>query len=307
MTLKRIILASLFVGAVVSCVKAPENEDVNNTPEEVGNALAESWGETSPLSMTVNDFISQDTTQKVDTNPTAFFTLREGITISKKDELSDRWLYTYLYQFNTIRGDSETPLSTKEDTRTVGKPTPPTATTTGKAAELTVADNIRSIQQKDLKPMADDYHMSLGFEKVFGLAYACEKTENTDKYCKETLELDSCEIQCANLKVQEVMRPVPDQVKAQPNCGGFANCMWRTKMVSFDWILTLKKGGTSETQRVNYLVSLAEDLPFFARMTDYCYRQLITISIPDDPGNAMNGRKVLVNTCTTLQNYRPAP
>lgn len=302
MSLKKITLLLLLVSSAVSCIKAPTDDDVNNTPEEIGNAMAEAWGNADPLSMTPQDFIAQDTTQKVDTHPEPFFTLREGITVAEKIEEPQQYVYKYLYQFQAIRGETETPLATKEDSRTVTK----ASAATSSPAALSIADNVRSLQQKDLKPMADDYHMSLGFEKVFGLAYACMKTENTDKYCRETLELDSCDIQCANLKVQEVMRPVPDEIKTQANCGGYANCLWRTKMISFDWILSLKKDGVVETQRVNYLVSIAPELPFLARMTDYCYRQLLTITT-ENSNDPMNGRKVLVNTCTALKNYRPAP
>jgi hypothetical protein len=229
--------------------------------------------------------------------------LREGITVSGKTEDAEKYTYKYAYQFQTVRGNTETPLATKEDSRTVSKPQQSSAE---QVAQMNMAAGIQNMQKKDLKPMSEDYAMSLGFEKVFGLAYACIKSESTDKYCKESLELDSCDIQCANLTVKESMRPVPDEVKARPNCDGYANCMWRTKTVAFDWIINFRKGTSVETHRVNYLVNIAQDLPFIARMTDYCFRQLLTVTTPD-PNDPMNGRKVLVNTCTSLKNFKPAP
>lgn len=288
MNLKKITLLLLLVGSIASCVKkAEETEDVTATAEEVGLAIAEAWGDTDPLSMSKRDFVYYVTEQTVENNPRVYFTLEEGITIADKEDKGDHYLYTYLYQHRTRIGDRDrSPEATREDTRKVGKA----------SADLNAMRT--PALEKDLKTMSgDDYHMTLGFERVLGLLYSCVETEEWLNYCKEKMQVDTCKLQCANLKVEELMTPVPNEVKLQENCGGYANCMWRNTLVKFDWILTLKKGNESATQRLNYVLTLSPDLPFLARMTSFCERGMKTVP---------SGERFLVSTCTKLNNYRPA-
>lgn len=276
----------LIAGSMLSCIKDPVDEaDVPTTATELQKSLSEGWGHTDPLTMQPGDFLFQETEQTVETDPKPFFVLQEGITISKKEETSTDWLYTFLYQNKVIKRDQEGTASTREDHRSISKPSTTTASTA-----------MKSFSEKDLKTFTDDYQMTLGFERLYGLAYACNKTDAIDKYCKEQLKVESCEIQCSNLKVTTEMVPVPDLIKAQTNCGGYANCSFNIKKIAFDWTIALKNGQTVEKQRVNYSVSLSPDLPFFARMTEYCYRQLITVQ----------NQKLLVNTCTKLKNFKKA-
>lgn len=276
------ILSMLLCTTMVSCIKQPEEEEISAASiEQVQSALSASWGTADPLTMAPNDFLFQETEQKIENNQNPFFVLQEGITISKKEELATEFLYTFLYQNRVIKEGTEGKESTREDHRSVGKADPALAV-------------VQSTQVGNLKPLADDYQMSLGFERLYSLAYACAKSDGLDKYCKEELGVDSCEIQCSNLQTTEEMRPVPDLIKAQPNCGGFAKCTYRVKKVAFDWTIALKKGQSVEKQRVNYSISLSPDMPFFSRMTEYCFRQLYPVQ----------NQKVLVTTCTKLKNFK---
>lgn len=271
----------------VSCIKDPLAEDVADTattPEEIQAALSEGWGQADPLTMEPNDFLFQETEQTIENDKNPFFVHQEGITISKKEETATQFLYTFLYQSKTVKQGVEGSLSTREDHRTVTKQ--------AAAASFIKPD----LAAQNLKTFADDYQMVLGFERLYGLAYACTKSDSLDKYCKEQLKVDSCEIQCFNLKVTTGTMPVPPLVKEQPNCGGYKDCLWQTKNISFDWTISLKSATSTEKQRVNYSLTLSPDLPFFSRMTDYCFRQLFTIQ----------NQKVLVNTCTRLRNFKKA-
>lgn len=279
---KKSLLLVLLVSTLTSCIKKPlDEEEIPSSVEEIQSTLSEAWGSADPLTMATNDFLFQETEQKLESNPTPFFVLQEGITISKKEELEKEFLYTFLYQNRVIKEGAEGKESTREDHRSVTKADP----------ALAIAKNVSS---NELKTMADDYQMTLGFERLYGLAYACVKSDALDKYCKEQLGVDSCDIQCSNLKVSEEMRPVPDLIKAQPNCGNFANCSYRIKKVSFDWTVALTKGESVEKQRVNYSISLSPDMPFFSRVTEYCFRQLYPVQ----------NQKVLVTTCTKLKNFK---
>lgn len=284
MTLKKLILLLATAGCLASCIKEPVDEaDIPATSEEVQSALSEAWGQADPLSMTPNDFLFQETEQKLESNPEPFFVLQEGITISKKEETATDYVYTFLYQNKVYKQGEEGSQSTREDHRSVSKGTP-AASVAAKALAFT----------PPIKTFADDYQMTLGFERLYSLAYACVKTDSIDKYCKENLGVDSCDIKCSNLKAEEETVPVPDQMKARPGCGGFADCTYRVKRVKFDWTISLKKGDSVETQRVNYAVALSPDMPFFSRLTEYCFRQLFPVQT----------QKVLVTTCTKLKDYK---
>lgn len=277
------LLLLICTTAAVSCIKKPLDEEANPAPiEQVQSALSEAWGSADPLTMAPNDFLFQETEQKIENNQTPFFVLQEGITISKKEELPTEFLYTFLYQNRVVKEGVEGKESSREDHRSVGKPPDPALAT------------VQGTQANKLKSFADDYQMSLGIERLYGLAYACVKSDGLDKYCKEELGVDSCEIQCSNLVSTEVVKPVPDLIKAQTNCGGFENCSYRVKNVAFDWTIALKKGESVEKQRVNYSISLSPDMPFFSRMTEYCFRQLYPVQ----------NQKVLVTTCTKLKNFK---
>jgi hypothetical protein len=276
-----IILAGFPV--LSSCIKTPIDElDKPASIQEVQKALISAWGEADPVTMSTNDFLFQETEQKIDSSQTPIFVLQEGITISKKEELPEEFSYTFLYQNRVIKQGEEGKQSTREDHRSVSKP------------KQSLKVNTLSEPSAKLRTMADDYQMTLGFERLYGLAYACVKTDSIDKYCKETLGYDSCEIECSNLTTSRETKPVPELIKAQPNCGGYANCSYQLDRVSFDWTISLKKGESVEKQRVNYAVAMSPDMPFLSRLSEYCFRQLYPVQ----------NQKVLVTTCTKLKNFK---
>ncbi|MGZ3781894.1 MAG: hypothetical protein ACXVCY_14680 [Pseudobdellovibrionaceae bacterium] len=289
---KKITLVLVSSSTMLSCIKDPVEEPIiPTTPAALQSALADGWGHADPATMQPNDFLFQETEQKIETDPNPFYVLQEGITISKKDETSTDYIYTFLYQTRVIKRDQESPAATREDHRTVAKPNASAATMVTSSDPMNF---IKPLQRNTIKAMAEDYQMTLGFEKLYSLAYACTKSAALDKYCKDQLKVESCEIECSNLKSTEQTVPAPDLIKAQDNCAGYENCTLHTKKISFDWTIALKNGQTIEKQKVNYSVILSPDLPFFSRMTEYCYRQLVTVQ----------NQKLLVNTCTKLKNFK---
>lgn len=283
MSLKKILLLAGLVMALASCIKEPVDEDQSTSAEDVYSSLSGAWGTADPLTMQEKDFLFQETEQKLENNPEPFFVLQEGINILKKEETSSKFIYTFLYQTKDYKQGQEGPQSTRESYREVKKADP-----------AVVAATQALSAKSGIKPYAGDYEMTLGIERLMGLAYACVKTDALDKYCKENLGMDSCEIQCANLKVEEETRPLPDLIKARPNCGGFTDCKYQVKNVKFDWIIDLKKGDGTQRERVNYSISMSPDMPFLSRVTEYCFRQLYPVQ----------NQKVLVTTCTKLKDFK---
>lgn len=285
--IKKLLLGALTVSFLTSCIQPPVDEEDNPaTLEAVQTALAEAWGVADPMTMKKGDFIFQETEQKIDGVTEPFYVLQEGTTIDRIISDTDSFKYIFNYQTQEYKQGQAGPVSTREQERTIFRAPP----------SLQVNALKTLLQKKDeLKPMAEDHELTLGYERVSSLFYACIKTPELDTYCQQELGLDRCEIQCSNLKVKSQGESVPEEIKNQENCGTFANCQFKTKKVSFDWTVSLIKGENIEKQRVNYSITLSQDLPFFARMTNYCFKQLFPVQ----------GQKILVSTCTHLRNYLP--
>lgn len=297
--LKYPLLLALTAGTL-SCMKQPELEesDTPATLESVQSSLVDAWGTVSPLTMLKGDFLYQETEQKIDTMD-AKLALQEGITVSNITETSKEYDYTFLYQSAVISGDNAS-QSTREDHRSVVKDT--NGNTNSTLAQDNVSQAALKVAQLNLhklssvKTMADDLQMTLGFERLIMLAYSCKMTDDLQKYCKENLKVDSCELKCSNLSATSEVRPAPDLMKAQPNCGGLPNCQMNVKTVSFDWAILLKTGNITEKQKVTYTLSMTQDLPFLSRVLDYCSRGLV--QIPN------SSTKVLVTVCNKLKNFK---
>lgn len=301
-----------------SCMKTPELDEksVPASVQEVQNTMAKSWGNSDPLSMTVNDFVYTETDQRVEQQDPRLV-LQEGITVSNKQDATNEVNYTYLYQVAVINGTSSQ-QSTREDHRCVAKndsgcPSTPasdgssssdssSSSTTAVPKELKGLTKLQaaasSSSSSDVKPFADDYQMSLGFEKFLSLAYACQKSSSLDKYCKEQLGVDTCDIQCSNLAVNEDTQDAPPSMKALANCGGLTDCKIKLKRITFDWSFITKTGTTTHSQKINYSMALSQDLPFLSRLVEYCSRGLIDIP--------SSGTKVLVTVCNRQKDYKPA-
>lgn len=289
---KPLVLLMLLSVAMVSCIKQPELDETNvpSSVAEVYGSIADAWGESDPLSMKKGDFIYNETTQQIETqNPS--LVLQEGTTVSnvgstvaKPNEIN----FTYIYQTRVIKSNGDVLTNSREDHRTFITDEPVVETAKVAAKALLPMGG-------DVQAMADDLQMSLGFENVYGLALACQKTEGLDKYCRETLKVDSCRVECSNLKTADEIHPAPDLIKTRPNCSDLPGCMMRLKKVSFDWAIIMKIGDSTETQKINYSVSLSPDLPFFSRMVQYCSRQLYAINA---------SQKVLVTTCNNLKDFK---
>ena len=322
--MKKWFFEPLIIAGVVtsvSCLKKPnlQEDDKPATMAAVQSSLASTWGHADPATMNTNDFVYMETEQTIEQQDPRLV-LQEGITVSQKNESSTDLNYTFLYQASTIT-NGQTQQSTREDHRCVaktsdgcsGSSTQSSATLASSAAPVTTTStNSNAVSASavpvslqtlgrmqavaEVKQYSTDLQMTLGFERLINLAYACEKTDALTTYCKDQLKLDSCDIECSNLQVIEDTQDPPDLIKQQPGCGGLANCKLHVKTVSFDWSFKQVQGSVTQKQKINYSITLSQDLPFLARMTDYCSRGLIDVPT--------TGSKVLVSVCNHLRNYK---
>ncbi len=283
---------------------------------EIQKQMVLSWGQSDPLTMNTGDFAYFETEQRIELLVPKVV-LKEGITVGGKIETNNEFNYTFFYQSAVISGD-QTQQATREDKRCIAKTSVgcnsapassvvPVTNLSTLSTSKPSADSLAPLAFKAfnkmkataIKPMAADLQLSLGFEKFIALAYACQKTDSVTKYCVETLGADSCDITCSNLKSEDEIQDLPPLIQAQPNCGGYPDCKIKVKRVSFDWNFILVRGTVTQTQKINYTIAISPDLPFLSRVVDYCSRGLIDVP--------QIGSKVLVNICSKLKNYQPAP
>ncbi|MNL11293.1 hypothetical protein D3C87_1321240 [compost metagenome] len=318
-----LLLAALTSAALTttSCLEK-ETETQKDKPfaaSDVATELLNAWDYSSPSSdpvgtMAVGNFVYYDNTQQLETSAPRVY-LQEGITIVNRTITTDpdnaaNDLYKYFFAYQTVSydGDVATP-STRQQERTASVPKPsPTPTPTPAAldslAALKGADlDVKlmalsnSEQNKSLRALEEDLYMQLGYEKIVALPGYCVSSPELEQACQEQLGADTCSRSCSNLQsYTEVVDP-PALIKAQPNCGGLANCKMTLKRIKFDSTFTVVKKGATQTQKIIYSIAVSPDLPFLARVYEFCQRGLFNY----------NSSKILLKNCTVLRDYQKEP
>ncbi|MNJ92702.1 hypothetical protein D3C87_103760 [compost metagenome] len=265
-------IAMLF--SLTSCLEQPDmsNDDgPQASVSDVQNALSNAWGDNYPTTMEKGEFVFKTRTQKIqDYTPRLVF--QEGVTISEKDRVANKFNYTFLHQTEEITNTGESKLSTTEHHMELDAPS--------------------SLMAQDVKTQS----LSFGVQTILGLMQVCIKSEDLQKECDE-LAADKCDLRCHNLTVTETKVPVPELARQRENCAGVPNCELKMKNVAFDLILEIKKGNATEKQKVRYMTSISRDVPYMSRLMNYCYRGLV-----QPQGTS---QKVLVTVCNDVKDFRP--
>ncbi|MFS4458419.1 hypothetical protein [Bdellovibrio sp. HCB2-146] len=302
MKLRNLLLSALAITAVAttSCINRDEDTSENEKPTtaaDLATVLDEAWvysdAKSSPLEMKVGEFALFHTTQQLETQQPRLY-MQEGINLMKIEVKPDteepeylKHTYTFAYETAIYTGDNAQ-QSTKEQGRAYYTKNPQAAT----PAVLNL------LGPKGLHLMADDIKMELGYEKLLGLAmYSCTNSEELVKACQEQLGAETCSRACTNLETSDEVVNAPESMRSQPNCGGLSDCKIHQKRIKFNSTLTVKYKNMTETQKVNYSFAVSPDLPYLARMPEFCVRALASY----------NSGKFLVTNCVKLANYRPAP
>lgn len=291
--MKKTLLLTLSGLLFTGCVKIPnmDEDEVPTTPDAVVESLSKGWGTTDPLSMKKGNFVLNNTYRTID-NGEAKLVLEEGVTVFNQIEREKDYLYKFLYQTRYKDNLGNEKLNTTETERVVNKSA--NALEEISEAKVLAANPILNLLKKnDVSTYAEDYRMTLGFENLVGLAYACELSEDQQKYCTEQLKYDSCEVKCFNLKETTVSTDKPPYIKQIAPCSDPLNCKTTYETISFDWAVYYKKGANTEKQKVNYSITMNKELPFLARVTNYCYRTLV----------AVESQMVPVKFCNRQENY----
>ena len=277
-----------------SCVKSPtlDQQDTGVAVEalDVQKAVALAWGDADPaLLLRKNDFAYIETDQTVQGYDPRLVT-QTGITVSDRSISSDQTLvhHRVLFQLAEIDSNGHANTSTTAEdfdvTNTLKPvtPVPAASSSSVSAAELT------SKMVKTLTTAAD------GSGQVREHALSIDVAANLFQICALSTPANVT-LKCYNLVTSAEVRPAPDLVAAQPNCGGLPGCQMHVNNVAFDVLLTTTTPDGVSTQKIKFISSISPDVPYFARVLDYC-----TVGLVDVPSM---GQKVLVKVCDHLKNF----
>lgn len=310
MIVRSLLLTALTSVALMttSCLEK-ETEAQMDKPfaaSDVASELNKAWDYTDPKSdpvgtMAVRNFVYFDNTQQLETSAPRVY-LQEGITLMNRTIATDpenaaNNLYRYIFAYQTVayNGDVATP-STRQQERTasIPKTNATTAALKGADLDLKLMSLASSAPEKGVKAMEEDLYMQLGYEKFLALPYYCVSNTELEKACQEQLGADTCSRSCSNLEAYTEVVDAPALIKAQANCGGLPNCKMTLKRVKFDSTFTVVKKGATQTQKVIYSIAISPDLPFLARVYEFCQRGLFDY----------NSSKILLKNCTVLKDYQ---
>lgn len=130
--------------------------------------------------------------------------------------------------------------------------------------------------QSDLKAQA------IGVQTLYSLLQACVPDQDWN-------------VTCHNLKIKTEKGAPPSLIKQKANCGGIPQCEMTYKKVSFDLVLKTQTPSGIKEDKVNYSVVISPEAPYLARLMNFCYRGVITVS----PSNA----QYLVQLCDRVLNF----
>lgn len=296
-SLLQALVCLMTIGLCSSCVKSPQldAQDTGVAVESlaVQKAVALAWGDADPaLILRKNDFAYIETDQAVQGYDPRLVT-QSGITVSDRSISSDQKLvhHRVLFQLAEIdsSGGSKTSTTAEdfdvENTLSVPTPAPTLAAVSSKSLS---AAALTSDFVKTLVSAAD------GSGQVRQHALSIDVAANLFQICALQTPANVV-LQCFNLVTSSEVRPAPDLVAAQPNCGGLPGCQMHVNNVAFDVLLTTTKPDGVSTQKIKFISSISPDVPYFARVLDYC-----TLGLVDVPSM---GQKVLVKVCDHLKNF----
>jgi hypothetical protein len=316
MNARYLILAALTSVSLVttSCLEKESEAELDKpfAASDVAGELNKAWDYSDVKSdavgtLAVGNFVYFDNTQQLETAAPRVY-LQEGVTLMRRTIATDpekpaNNLISYIFGYETREYKGDTPTqSTREQTRYASVPKP---TSTPDEPSAVVATGLLQLKSLDpllsnaVRPMAEeeDLTMQLGYEKILALPYYCISSPDLEKACREQLGADTCSRSCSNLQAYTEVVDPPALMKARANCGGMPNCKMTLKRIKFDSTFTVVKKGATQTQKIIYSIAVSPDLPFLARVVEFCQRGLFDY----------NSSKILLTNCTTLKDYQPGP
>lgn len=100
---------------------------------------------------------------------------------------------------------------------------------------------------------------------------------------------------CHNLQITEVNHRVPPASAYQHNCADVYNCTVPAKRIEFDLLQKYNLDENGKPNRVHYSLVISKEVPFTARVLEYCTRAVYKLSGVE--------QKVLADLCYKVNKY----
>lgn len=100
---------------------------------------------------------------------------------------------------------------------------------------------------------------------------------------------------CHSLSVQEIDYPVPVNSAYQHSCPDQFNCTVKAKIVEFDQLLKYKLDSNGKPHRIHHRFIISREVPFSARVLEYCTRSLYDITGVE--------QKIMADICYKVNKY----
>jgi hypothetical protein len=273
------VLALLCLTVLTSCLKEEEvkNDDgAEASTSAVGSAVSRAWGNDDPLGIKYGEKVSVNSTAEYLGYPNVRLTQQEAFTSMDKkpvkdDQGNDYTIFQLAQRLNQIDSDNNDHITTQMKNFTV-----------------------RNYDADSSEVQTKGTEAIVGYYKVLALLFSCQLPEDTEKYCHDNGY--ECSQKCYNVQTSEEVRAVPAAVAARPNCGGVPGCVMNLKKLSFDIIIQMKKGSTTQKQKVTRSIAVFQDAPYLSKLIDNCYRGLVNIP------NSSN--KVLATLCDHVVDFQ---
>lgn len=122
-----------------------------------------------------------------------------------------------------------------------------------------------------------------GFERVASFLYACDQKINP-------------KIQCQDFQYTDTEVAPPENVKNAENCRGIPGCKIKKRNFVLNMILNTEDEVTHAKLKIKayYEFSISKDVPYLARLTDFCLSQIVT---------TQNG-KIPARFCHRIQDFK---
>lgn len=259
LTLLALLMPILFFG-LVSCMKKPNHKadyGPEVAPNEVENAIKE-LGDPDPFSINKGEFSYHETTQALDTQA-PMVVLQKAQTVTNKVENAHDYVFTLVTEINEyINGSMH---SSKEEANL--------------SLEKRVVNSLSSAAADNDAPI----YVKQGPVTFKSMIAKEDETKKRVTY--------------HNLKKSPDFFPIPDAVRARPDCGGLADCgrSLRVMKISVDQVIW---ESDERGQKTSYEFITSPDVPYFSFELLSCAQSWIDYE----------GRVLSVRQCQSVKDFK---
>lgn len=281
-----LMILSLLAGT--SCLQEP-NLKTENGPEvpaqDVQKAILDAWENADFNSIKKDEFIYLEQDQKIASLDPKIVYKESSQILDRTEADANTWRYRFLIRSQAFENGSFKPVTAYENT--IDMPKSPSLTSLSRS-KASFPDSVEALQKSmaegrvGLASSGGNNHY-LGILTIQNMLAQCVKSEEWD-------------VTCHNLRVSQTVGAPPAAVVNEPNCAGIPNCQIRYRKIAFDLVVNLKDedSGSVRTEKVIYEMTISPDVPYLARVMEFCYQGMVPTAT----------QRVLVKMCNRIEKFQ---